>query len=402
MNRRLRVTWLCPDDRGGGVLSVAQGCCKESALAGHDATLLLALEPTGHATDHGGAKLESLGATPPYADIPARLVAWLAANPQDILVLNGCEQADVAIPFIPASTRVVYAVHDTADRYFNVALRCEGDLDGVVAVSRTVADRFRDRMNDPSKLHVVHNGTVFPTRLHDTLAAIRADDLVFLGGDDAVKGAFDLRALWQALYARGFAGRLHWFGALGEAMRSRIANLDGAERITIHGRQPRKAIFSVAGRSKVVLMLSRAESFGMVTVECMGMGCLPIAWDIATGTKEIVGAGEGAFVSLGDYDALATATLEVIARHGSLFDASTARIRSEFSEKAMWARYVAMFETLLGKPAVVRTHAGRVPPPYQPPLRLYQWLPAGLRSAIRTVVGRSPRLGYALRDLRGR
>lgn len=110
---------------------------------------------------------------------------------------------------------------------------------------------------------------------------------------------------------------------------------------------------------------------------------------------------DGAFVSLGDYDALAEATLEVIARHGLRFETSTARIRFEFSEEAMWRRYEAAFESLLARPAVVRPQAGKVPPSYQAPIRLYQLLPASLRSAIRTAVGRSPWLGFALRDLRG-
>ncbi len=162
MTHPLRITWVCPDDKGGGVVSVAQGCCKAAALSGHDATLLLALKPTGHASGYGGARLASLEAAPPYVDIPARLAAWLEANPQDILILNGCEQADAAIPYLPAGLRVIYGVHDTAERYFSTALRCEADLDGIIAVAETVASGFRSRMSDPSKLHVVHNGTEFP------------------------------------------------------------------------------------------------------------------------------------------------------------------------------------------------------------------------------------------------
>ena len=91
----LRLTWLAPDDLGGGVVSVAQACCRQAASDGHIATLLLALDPHGtHANEFGGFRLESLGSQPPHADIPIRLVRWLEENPQDVILLNSCEQAD--------------------------------------------------------------------------------------------------------------------------------------------------------------------------------------------------------------------------------------------------------------------------------------------------------------------
>jgi glycosyltransferase involved in cell wall biosynthesis len=319
-----------------------------------------------------------------------------------MLVLNGCEQADVAIPYLPAGLRAIYCVHDTAERYFATALRCEADLDCIIAVAETVAARFRSRIKDPCKLHVVHDGTGFPTPLDDALAQSRSDDLVFLGGDNAVKGAHDVLALWPALYASGFGGRLHWFGAVGDDMRKQIAALPAADRIELHGRQPRQRIFDVAGRSKVVLMLSRVEPFGMATIECMGMGCLAVAWDIETGTKEIVGMSEGAFAPLGDYGAIARSVQEVIEMHGRSFALSTARIRRVFGETAMWARYASAFESILAKSPATRVRSGQTPPLYRPPVRLYQLLPSRLREAIRTAVGRSPRTGYALRDFRGK
>jgi glycosyltransferase involved in cell wall biosynthesis len=402
MTRALRITWLCPDDIGGGVVSVAQGCCKEAALAGHDVTLLMALTPTGHVSDYGASRLASLDAKPPHADIPKRLVAWLEANPQDVLVLNGCEQADAAIPYLPASVRVIYGVHDTADRYFEPALKHEAGLDGIIAVSETVASKFRSRLRDSHKLHVAHNGTAFPAPLNETLTQPRHDDLVFLGGDNAVKGSHDVLALWPILLASGFSGRLHWFGGVGAGIHEQISALPAADRIMVHGRQPRHAIFDVAGQCKVVLVLTRADAFGMATVECMGMGCLAVAWDIETGTKEIINKPEGVFIALGDYDALASGVQQAIKIHASVFEASTSRIRQEFSETAMWSRYAGAFDSILGRPRAVRNRAGQIPPLYRPPLRLYQMLPSRFRSAIRDAIGRSPRLGYALRDFRGK
>ncbi len=400
--RPLRATWLAPDDFGGGIVSVAQACSRQAALAGHDATLLLALTPKGHAAEFGGLRLRSLESPQPHNDIPVRLVKWLAENPQDLLVLNGCEEADVAIPYIADPTRIVYVVHDTAERYFASALRYESQIDAIVAVSQIVGERFRHRLRDPSKLFVALNGTVLPDDAAPIPEADRGDDLVFLGGDKPIKGAFDALALWRSLLTLGFKGKLHWFGEMEPGFRAAVERAPASERIVIHGRQPRQAIFDAAARSKVMLMLSRVEPFGMATIECMGMGCLPVAWDIPTGTREIVSENEAAFAPLGDFEALARGVLQTLGRHASLYRASSQRIRAEFSEGAMWSRYQAVFEALSRSPPASRPNAGGQPPLYRRPLRIYQLLPPGVRSAIRAFVGRWPRLGYALRDLRGR
>lgn len=383
------------------MVSVAQGAVREAASAGHVATLLLALEPTGHAVDYGHARLDTLGSTAPYVDIPARLIAWLKANPQDVLIFNGCEQADTAIPFVPAETRIVYAVHDTAQRYFLAALDYEADIDRIVAVSETVAAQFRRRLSEPAKLSVIHNGTEFPKSYADVLATERDDDLMFLGGDNPIKGAHDVLALWPLLLAAGFGGRLHWFGQVDREFAALIEALPANDRIIRHGRQPRAVIFEVAALSKVVLILSRTEPFGMATVECMGMGCLTAAWDIATGTKEIVRQGEGIFAPLGNFVLLARGVMTLIDLHSHQLAARMLRIREAFNEEAMWSRYSALCSSFAAEPAIFRSRVGETPPPYRQPLRYFQLLPKSLRSRIRTAVGRSTRLGYLLRDFRG-
>src|SRR5262249_38048764 len=155
-------------------------------------------------------------------------------------------------------------------------------IDAIVAVSEVVAARFRHRLSDPRKLHVLHNGSAFPISLHEVGLRQHTDDLIFLGGENPTKGAHDMLALWRLLVEMGFEGRLHWYGAIGNAFQSRIAALPNANAIEVHGQALRSAIFKTAGRAKVMLMLSRVEPFGMATVECMGMGCVPVGWDIDT------------------------------------------------------------------------------------------------------------------------
>ena len=108
-----KLCWLVPDDRGGGVVSVALSCCRQALEAGEDPTLLMMLSPTGHIAEHVNFRLTSLNVVAPGFDAPERMVQWLHKNPQDVVFLNGCEQADGMIPFVPAGVRSVYVVHDT-------------------------------------------------------------------------------------------------------------------------------------------------------------------------------------------------------------------------------------------------------------------------------------------------
>ncbi len=397
----LRLCWIVPDDLGGGVVSMAEACCRQAVARGHDATLLLLIAPTGHAAEYASFTLDSLDARPPYHDAPQRLMQWLRDNPQDVILFNGCDHFDAMLPFVPQETRTVYCVHDTAPRYYGAAMTHQDSIDAFLAVSDNVARTIRPHLTDPSKLHRVYNGTVLPLPLAEVLASPRDDDLIFMGGDSLIKGAEDVLKLWNTLQNRGFAGELHWFGGVSDAFAERVRRMSGAERIHLHGRRPRSEIFAVALRCKVLLMLSRADSFGMVTIEAMGTGCLPVAWDIETGTPEIVDPQFRHFAALGNFRDLADCVEAALAAHSAQVADATKSVLDRFSEDAMGERYQAFFDLLLVRPPVQRSLAGKNPPPYVPPRRYFQYLPAPVRTAVARIAGKWPALGYAVRNLRG-
>jgi glycosyltransferase involved in cell wall biosynthesis len=396
----VQLCWLIPDDSGGGVASVALSCCRQAEAAGHDVTLLMALSPSGHGDEYvEGFEVDSLNIESESPKGPERLIEWLRDHPQDVLFVNKCGEAEPALPYIPQRTTSIYVVHDTAPMYWDAAVEHEACLDAIAAVSEAVAREFRGRLQEPERLHVVHNGTVMPSRPEENK---RADDLLFLGGSQPLKGRDDVLEVWRALVDRGFDGRLHWYGHIDDRMKRRIASLPAAERVITHGRVLRSDIFERASRSKVLLMLSRDEPFGMATVEAMGMGCLPVAWDIDTGTQEIVDDGTtGFFAPLGDADAAASRVLEGCRRHDDLSANAMQVSRRRFSEEAMWARYAELLSTLDTQSPVSRPKAGATPPPYEPPTRYFQLLPEGLRTRIRSIIGRFPRLERQLRDWKG-
>lgn len=395
----MKLCWLVPDDRGGGVASVALSCVRQARAAGHDAVLLLMLEPTGWLEDIPGLRVASLGLEAPATETPRALLRWLQQNPQDILILNGGEQANPIIPYLPANTRCIYAVHDTAPRYWLDAIAAEASLQGIVAVSHVVARKFIHLLKAPTKLRVIHNGSFFPAP--PDLEKARVDDLVFLGGSNVHKGARDLLRLWPRLLECGFTGTLHWFGHLDSSFAREVLALPHSERVKCLGRTRRDAIFTAAGLSKVILMLSRVETFGMATIEGMAMGCVPVAWDIETGTKEIVSQEIGFFAPLGDSISLAHQVLRACAAHPRIAPVAAKEARDRFAEDVMWRGYADFFAEIAQLPCSARTHTGHIPPDFIPARRRFQRLPPAVRNVLRDLIGRSPRLGYWLRDMRG-
>jgi glycosyltransferase involved in cell wall biosynthesis len=398
----LKICWLISDDRGGGVASVALSCVRQAHASGHEATLLLVLSSTGWLDheDQNGFLLDSLGLELPAKNAPAAILRWLQVHPQSFLVINNCEQADVSIPYLPSAVRSVYVVHDTARRYWEPALRHESALDAIVAVSHTVARQFEKRLCNPGKLSVIHNGSRFAPPPKSE--AERPSDILLCCGDNPTKGAYDALRLWKQLAQTGFKGELHWFGRMEQDFKRRVRSLPDTTRIHLYGRRSRSDIFSKAARCRVLLMLSRVEPFGMTTIEAMSMGCLPVAWNIDTGTREIVHDNEtGLFARLGDIVALSRTVLRAIEVQPRLELATMKRARDNFNENIMWRGYANLFAELASRPPLMRSCAGQTAPPYSPPTRIFQRAPASLRAPIRAWVGRSPRLGYWVRDFRG-
>jgi len=381
---------------------VALSCCRQASTAGHEVTLLVRGPLREWLSEYAGDfAVESLNVgDEEVQQTPRRFVEWLEVNPQDVVFINDVAPTYPALSHIAPTTRLVFVVHDTARMYWLPMLENESHLDAAVAVSNVVARRFRDKMEEPNKLHVAHNGTLFPDGVE--LDRNRNDDLVFLGGSKHIKGAYDVLPLWEALVDRGFEGGLRWFGNLDQEFQSRIRRATDSDRIQIHGHVPRSKVFEAATMSKVTLVLSRSESFGMATVECMGMGCLPVAWDIETGTTEIATDGDtGFFAPLGDTEALADRVLTAIDRHEDLCERVVEHVRSEFSEQAMWSRYEEILDDVMSRPKASRPEAEAIPPEYEPPTRYFQLLPDAVRQRVRKMVGHFPRLGYLVRNLRG-
>ena len=396
----MKLCWLVADDYWGGVFPVNLEVCRQARLAGHDSRLLMVCKQAHIASYNTDVPIESLNLVPDAPNAPSTILNWLTKRNFDAVVLNCCGEADVIPPYLPESIRCIYVVHNSPRRYWITAVRQTRHIDLIVAISDYVASVVSPRLNFPQRLVTIRNGSTYPQAADNDLE--RPEDLLFTGGDEPRKGAGDLLKVWNVLVQLGFRGRLHWCGTVSNDFKAKINALPAQGQILIHGRVTREKVFQLASRCRVLLMLSRAEAFGMITIEAMSMGCLPVAWDVNTGTKEIAQPGvHGFFAPMGKYRALATAVIEANAKQPSLAQGGIARARQVFSAERMWADYEQSLAEVFKCPQLQRPLAGQEPPRYSPPRRISHLLPTPFRTVVKEAVHKHPKVAYLLNNYYG-
>lgn len=403
---KLRVTSVIASLTAGGIGPVcryaAEGLAKQT---GWQVTLLALHDPVGEFTDEAsGVRVVGLGLD---GNCARRFLQWLAANPQDLIITSDVCRIEAAFRFLPPNTRHVIQIHDSAGRYRDVAVCHAAWVDGVTCVGRHIEAPLRrslDAVGFRGLLRTVHNGANFPTapKRQPYAGPLR---LLFMGRMDVLKGLFDFVPLLQRLKKLGVPVSLNLVGGEHEELRRRFEQKGLASMVRWTGRVPHEKCYKIAAESDIFLMTSRKEPFGMVTVEAMSMGCVPMAYDTPSGSTEIIEHGRsGLLVPLGDFRAWA-AHIEALhadrSRLANLATGAMERARTHFNAEVMGANLTGFLQDVMAQAAKqpARREAGM--PPEEPvvyarPAQGYQRLPAGMRMWIRNWVCARPRLAYWL------
>lgn len=136
-------------------------------------------------------------------------------------------------------------------------------------------------------------------------------DLLFVGHLTEQKGVPDLLRMLQLLEVEGERLRVAFVGAgpLMTALESAAAGL-GSE-ITLLGEVPQERVAELMQQSRVLVLPSYAESFGVVALEAIACGTPVVAYQVG-GLTDLVREGEtGVLVPPGDVAGLAVAVRRV-------------------------------------------------------------------------------------------
>ena len=151
----------------------------------------------------------------------------------------------------------------------------------------------------------------------------RGDQILFVGWINFNKGIDVLLAAMTELAGRDIPARLLLVGGSfyrntrlqEERLRAYAATLGLGDRVRFLGRQPPHEVARLMAESTVVVLPSRAESFGAVLVEALACGT-PVVATRCGGPEDIVVDGVGELVAVEDAAGLADALARVLGEPG--------------------------------------------------------------------------------------
>jgi glycosyltransferase involved in cell wall biosynthesis len=265
-----------------------------------------------------------------------RLVRYLHRQRPDVLLsalVHGDIVALIARRLARASTRIVISHQNTPSedgthtddwrvRVMPMLMRaCYPDADGVVAISRGVADDLAKTIGYPrQRISVINNPAVtpdIPAKAREPLEHpwFAVGGLPVIVGVGRLVKQKDFPTLIQAFdrLRRERQARLIILGE-GEKrpeLEALVANLALGEHVSLPGfeRNP----YRFMARSRLFVLSSRWEGFANVVAEALACGTPVVSTDCKSGPGEILGGGRyGRLVPVGDPDAMAAAMLDAL------------------------------------------------------------------------------------------
>lgn len=414
-NRPLRVASVIPSLVSGGIGPVCAYAARSLASRTQWDVTLACLHDSdssrGEEEVNGSYRQVNLGLE---EDCARGFHRWLQQNPQDLVITSDVSHIQPAFPYFPVDTKHIIQLHDSGRRYRAVAIDTAPFVDGVMCVAEHIEKKIKKELDGVAYtglLRTVHNGASFPpwgTRVPRTTGD--PFRLLFMGRLEPLKGIADIAPILRELKKRNVPALLTIVGSEDapgeeEIIRQQIQAAGCSKMVSWKGRVPHQECYELAGASDALLMLSRKEPFGMVTIEAMSMGCIPLAYDVLSGSREILVHEKSGFLEpLGDYKSVAK-RVEQLYRNPLLLEEMSAsaaeRARTEFNADKMAAHTASFVAEVMSK--ADRSSSRRkpgLPPPAGPKaahkLKGYRSLPIGFRRRVRRLIGAHPKLCHWL------
>jgi len=225
-----------------------------------------------------------------------------------------------------------------------------------VAVSEAVRESVARVVGDSQKLRVIPvgvDGTIFHRR--EDAGRPLPDQVLFVGAIRPVKG---VDVLLRAIRLLADSGRNVTLVLVGESffksyqreydrLRRMVEDLGLGSRVNFAGKRRPPELVRTIQESAVLVLPSRAESFGMVLVEALACG-IPVVATRCGGPEDIVTEEVGVLVPPEDPAALATGIAQVLDRRGD-YDAAKLRAYTleRFGLESVGTRLQALYAEAL-------------------------------------------------------
>lgn len=271
----------------------------------------------------------------------------------DVVLLNNCALMNYALPLIDPFVKPIAVLHSDDSRFYAIASLFPNRIFRWIAPTGGVRAQFHRFIPEElyGKVHVIPHGTdnqqFFP---RDDKTEIDGFQVLFVGFLGESKGADLLPSIFEKVASdipNAFL-TIAGDGPLRMKLEEEFNKLGLTKRVTMCGLTPPLQTAEIMRRSHLLLLPTNLEGFGMVLVEAMMSGLVPVASRLRGITDQIVDHAETGFlVARGDVNGFAEA-VKTIHKDENLFRAMSQKARAvaadRFSLASMIDRYEELFK----------------------------------------------------------
>jgi len=273
----------------------------------------------------------------------------------DVVLLNNCALMNYVLPLIDPFVKPVAVLHSDDARFYAIASLFPNRIFRWIAPTVGVRTQFHRFIPGElyGKVHVIPHGTdnqqFFP---RDDKKRIDGFHVLFVGFLGESKGADLLPSIFEKVASdipNAFL-TIVGDGPLRTKLDAEFEKLGLTKRVTMCGLTPPLQTAEIMRRSHLLLLPTNLEGFGMVLVEAMMSGLVPVASRLRGITDQIVDHAETGFlVAPGDVGGFAEA-IKTIHKNENLFRAMSQKTRAVALDRFSLASMMDHYERLFKEP----------------------------------------------------
>ena len=287
-----------------------------------------------------------------YKKLTAAVNIVNATGP-DILLLNHCSLLHYSLPFISTAIKPVSVLHNDIEPIYKVARRYSKRIFRWIAPSKALEEHFRPHLDNDcnNRIRVIQHGVNADLFSFKGRTSISGHPRIsFVGNLDVNKGADLLPLILEPItqHFPDIAITITGKGPLRSLLEKELngKNIKAAFTDYVTGRQ----VAEILNDTDILLLPTRVEGFGLIIVEAMLCGAVPVVSHLAGITDHIIEDGvTGILVKPGNSEGFAKAVINLLNSPLSLSYISEAA-RAAASDKYSTDRMLDAYEKLFAEP----------------------------------------------------
>ena len=275
-----------------------------------------------------------------------------SVNP-DIILMNNCALMHYALPLINANIKPIAVLHSDDERFYAIASLFGRRVFRWISPSPCVATRFEKFVGGHhNRISLIPHGVDQRNYVaHESKKSDSRFEILFVGFLGESKGADLLPPIFAQVERRipnvflSIVGE----GPLRGSLEAEFAKLNLHKKIRIYGPTPPEKISDLMTSAHLLLHPTNLEGFGLVIIEAMMCGTVPVVSKLAGVTDQIVQDGEtGLLVTPLDVEGFARAII-TLHSDSNLYRSMSGKAQHAAVENFSLDRMMNQYEELFGK-----------------------------------------------------